>query len=625
MTNRCVSILVVASMLFTALLSGCASANTTTEVSTTDATVTTMPETSQITEATTEVTEAAEVTEATDPVVATEPEETLTITQQNSINMLNYLAALLTEINASSSSRVYLEEVYSELINNTDPSVVDTETLREYDQILDILEKYRMVAVKRDRLQYIYEQNSAAALRSAMPNPLSLLNVVQSGGGLKSLVSVLYMTVDSINSYNSHTDQIELQYLQDGWTLDDEAAGSLHTSRKGMFSYMVRIVGDYNLPGNVTLNENSVTEFVRWKNHENNVRRIEFLEAHEATYSWFGDYWLVLASSYYQSGEMQKCLDAVVRYQELDINIFRRDYQFAEVIPYAIIAAKETMDAEDYRKYAKEYVALLLANADQKDWEMQYFAAQTYLELYAEAKEREYLQLAYNTAKNVVNSHLIDEQRKMNADYLSEIKEVDIPDGATKDEKKHIKEYNKHIKAERKIAVPPIYEPLRLCCDLLFGLAEELGISVAEQQEIDTMLHYQGQPLFLDRSLDDRYRFNVEEAIIAANIDVEFDGDNFSIPAQCVSDISVIRMSVAGKTITDWTIKEVDRNKSQELTAFMATFISEEAKDLKFAAGDTVTVEVLAYDGVNEPLTFTFRVEKTSILKVDVLTKFVRE
>lgn len=172
--------------------------------------------------------------------------------------MLNHLAVLTQEINASQNSRMYLEEAYSMLINNTFPNAVDSRTLSQLTGILDILEKYRMIAVKRERLDYVYEQNRAQAIRSAVPSPLGLMSAVQSFSLSKLAASVVYMAVDSYTSYASQTAQADMQYLQDGWTLDDEAAAALHESRKSTFSYMVRIVGDYGLPGDLTLSENAV-------------------------------------------------------------------------------------------------------------------------------------------------------------------------------------------------------------------------------------------------------------------------------------------------------------------------------------------------------------------------------
>lgn len=156
-------------------------------------------------------------------------------TQRNSISMLNHLAVLTQEINASQNSRLYLEEAYSSLINNTYPNAVDSRTLSQLANILDTLEKHRMIAVKRERLEYMYEQNRAEALRAAVPSPLGLMSAVQSFSLAKLAASVVYMAVDSAASYASASAQADMQHLLDGWVLDDEAAAALHDSRKDAF------------------------------------------------------------------------------------------------------------------------------------------------------------------------------------------------------------------------------------------------------------------------------------------------------------------------------------------------------------------------------------------------------
>ncbi len=62
------------------------------------------------------------LTEESDPVSA------LTDTQRNSINMLNWLAYLTQDINSSSNNRLYIEEVYSLIVNETYPNAVDERT-----------------------------------------------------------------------------------------------------------------------------------------------------------------------------------------------------------------------------------------------------------------------------------------------------------------------------------------------------------------------------------------------------------------------------------------------------------------------------------------------------------------
>lgn len=120
-------------------------------------------------------------------------------TQRNSINMLNHLAVLTQEINASQNSRMYLEEAYSLLINNTLPNAVDSRTLSQLTEILDVLEKYRMIAVKRERLDYVYEQNRAQALRSVVPNPLGLLGAIKSFNLSKLAITVVHMCCGTIH------------------------------------------------------------------------------------------------------------------------------------------------------------------------------------------------------------------------------------------------------------------------------------------------------------------------------------------------------------------------------------------------------------------------------------------
>ena len=135
-------------------------------------------------------------------------ENTATVTpildekQINSINMLNYLVVLTQEINASKNSRLYLEETYSLLINNISPEVVDYRTQSEINYILNTMESYRLLEVKRERLQYIHEQNLAQAVRDAVPNPLGLMSAVQSMSLEKLAASVAYMAIDAYTSYS---------------------------------------------------------------------------------------------------------------------------------------------------------------------------------------------------------------------------------------------------------------------------------------------------------------------------------------------------------------------------------------------------------------------------------------
>lgn len=548
--------------------------------------------------------------ETDEKVTAVQEEDDMTDTQRNSLNMLNFLTVLTQEINDSKGSRLYVENAYSALINNTYPNAVDSRTQAQLTNILDTLEGYRMVDVKRERLEYIYEQNRAQAMRHAIPNPMSVLNVVQSGNLLKAAVSVVYMAVDSYSSYSSYTAQTDLKYLQDGWELDDEEAEELHNSRKQAFTYMLSMVRENALEGDFVLNEDSVQEFVTWKNNTNDVRRISWLEANQETYKEFGTYWLVLAESYYGQGEYEKCLEAVGKYEKVTSRIFREDYDYAKILPMAIVSAKEIYEKEQYAELVEKYTELLLNNAGNSDWTLRYFAAEVYLDLYGQTHDTVYAQKAYNIAYNNVND-LIDEQKELNAAYLADVTKAKIPEGATKREKKEIKEYNKALKAERKTELPPISEALYLNCDLLFALADELHIDETEKRKIDSILHENGESIFLMEEIDKRFWFENTASIEAKDIEAKFKGDTFIIPAAYVSANSVMKATVddsGNKTvIDDWKVKKVTRKKNADYMDFMAAFTSDTADDMKFEDGMTVTIEVTpSSEDTDEVLVFTY-------------------
>lgn len=531
----------------------------------------------------------------------------LTDEQKNAIAMLNYITVLTQEINASKNSRLFMEEAYSSLINNTNPSAVDSRTLSQMTGLLDTMERYRMVNVKRDRLQYIYEQNQAQAVRAAVPNPMGLMSAVHSFRPSKLIASVVYMAVDSYTSYTAYTKESDLQYIKDGWALDDEEAATLHESRKGAYSYMVKIADDYDLPDELTLTENAVDEFVTWKNNDNIISRIQFLESNQKTYQTYGEYWLTLADSYYNNQDFEKCLDSISEYEALGSNIFRKDYEFAKILPLAIAAADEVYEEDDYIEYAARYAQEIVDNTDHDNWALRYFAAQCLVDLAGLSGDPEYLEAAYDLALDNVN-YLVAEQRSMNASYLAPVQETSIPKDATKSEKEQIKNYNKMLKKERETALPPVYEPLQLNCDLLFAIAKELDIPESEQKKIDGVLHPNSENLFLCDSLDSLYWFNpAEEADDEDTFEIEYGGNGMILPVAGLTEGTTVTVTVKEAdsdeetVFTDWEIDKVERGKSNDVGEFEVSFSSKEARKYSWKPGAAIVIDISPKEGIDLP------------------------
>ena len=548
----------------------------------------------------------------------------LSDTQRNSIGVLNYLAYLTMEIQSQRGNRLYLESAYSSLYNNTYMNAIDEVTLGQVKSLLTALNNFKMIAVKRDRLEYIYEQNQAQAIKSAIPSPLAVMNIIQSGSWQKALVSVVYMAIDSVASYNASKSAADLEYLQAGWVLDDEEAEVLHRGHLDSLDYMWEIIHDYDLPSDLAIVEDDISRFVEWKNNSNLVARIQFLESNRDVYQAFGEYWLVLAESYYEHGDMAKCLEAVNCYETYSTRIFRKDYHYAKVLPMAIAAAAEVYDDEQYIAEAGRFADRIIANCDQEDWVLRYFAAITYVELAGKTGDKSFLRKAYDIALNNVN-YLVPKQIANNNTYLAAVKPETVPAGSTKAKKTEIEAYNKGLQEARKVAVPPVSDALMLNCDLLFSLADQLVIGEADIARADGILHGHGSALFLNPFIDNLYRFEETPGIDLGQIDIVFTGKEIKIPARYLTENTVITvggLDASGKTflIDDWSIKSVERKDPSDISSFIATFTSSKASSFSYTEGSTVWINL---NPAGDDHTSNIQVTFSVMTKTDFLIPYI--
>ena len=422
------------------------------------------------------------------------------------------------------------------------------------------------------------------------------------------------MAVDSVTSYQNASSQAELQYLQDGWELDDAEYDILHKLRSRAFTYMIEMVNAYNLPGDLALNEKAVENYVTWKNEKNTVRRIQLFEANRKVYQGFGPYWLTMADSYYTNGDYQKCVDAISAYESLSTRIFRQDYELAKTLPAAFMSAMEVMDGDIFIATAAHYLEVIETNAAYDDWSLRYFAAQGYLELYQRTKDETYLRNAYDLALNNVTL-LVSDQLDLNTAYLTDVQKIEIPKGTSKAKKKELEQLNKQAEEERKTALIPISEPLLLNCDLLFSISEVLGVSPTEQAKIESILHHNNHPLFMIPTIDHRYWFTKKANTSAAEIEVSFKDGMLSLPVEFISGFGSISLSVkSGDTITDisdWVISKVERKDKADITTFVAAFTSPTASRYQFKNGDQLLFTLLPTgDETESKLEFGFTAEE---------------
>lgn len=554
------------------------------------------------------------------PTESEKDENGLTEQQRNSFSMLYYLAITAEDIRISKDNRLILDDIYTSLLNDINPGAIDETTQDHLKNLRDIIKSYINISVKRDRLQYIYNQDKAATIRSAVPNPLAILSMTNSFNWKKLATSVVYTVVDSYTNYKNANDAVDQEFLMSGWELDDEETDTIQKNRERAFDYMVDIVQEYALDGKLTLNEKAIETFAEICEIESVHQKIRRLESEEETYKLLGNYWLELADCYYQTSQYEKCLDCVDKYNALATGIYRKDYNYVQILPKAIVAAQETYTGDEYISRVQAFTDAIMENTTTEEWSTRYFAAQVYLDLYARTANREYLEAAYNIAYDNVTI-LLDEQRKLNATYLDDVQELTVPEPdyrfmtekekeeaekEYKAEQKRLKAYNKALKDARETELPPLYEPLVLNCDLLFALADEMGISSKEKAEIEDILQTDKNGVFLSKPVNDRYSFTTAKT----DYNIEFTKDKIVIPAELLTVGAEVVVSVSdggnSTTFNDCVVSKVVR-EGDTIGTFKATITSKLMNDYGWTENSKVTVKIINADDDN-PLVFKFKV-----------------
>lgn len=530
--------------------------------------------------------------------------ESLSALQINSLNIMNYLAVLSQRVISAKNNRLLLDDAYRELYNNIMPDAVDLNTLDQINFLAGTIEEFRMTDVKRERLRVVYERAQVDAARQAIPDPIALLSTVTSGNLAAFAASVIYMAVDSASSYSAALEGAESELVKGNWELDDEESKTLHLSRESLFSYIVEMVEEYDVPGFMSIMEEGAERFTSWEG-KSVSQRIRYFEKECDKYCALGAYWLLLAQAYYEIKDYARCIKAVETYESFSAGIFRNDYPYAKVLALGINAAKES-SKHDFAECAKRWVPAMLQNCDDADWALRYYAAQCYLSLAGETRDASYIGLAYEVALDNVNE-LVQVQRGLNEAYVAPLAKKDGAENFfwSDEEAKDKHRYNKLLETERKMALPPVHQPLILNLELIKAIQGAHPEYVVQEAVTDLL----GEAPFLSSSLNQRYVGGDSSLDVSA---VAYDCGEIKIPAALLAAGSkmtaTVKIGSEKSKIADWTIDRVEREVEDDPSTYLAVCKSERAKKVKYADGTTVNLRITVLPEVDvEPIAIAFK------------------
>lgn len=428
---------------------------------------------------------------------------------KSDLAMLNYVTYLYYDIEAQKNNRLYLEDIYNQIENNVLEDKIDEGTQDRLIKMRNQIFEFRMIEIQRDRIDFLNENKQTQAIKSAIPDPLYLLSIVQSEDPVRIVMSLATTAISSVSSYTGTKNDANIEYIKNEWDLDDKQMKALHDLSQGALNYKITFVRDNDIKAKDTLTKEMLQEFAQESRKTNLASKISFFERTESkdNYKYFGPYYLALAKAYYENEQYRECLEAIENYEENNVQIFRKDYEYAKLLPLVIVSAQK-VHPQNYEDYVDKYLfdsnieddinLTIKGNSKETDWEIRYFVAQTCVQLYAKTGDIKYLNEAYSICFDAVRKY-VDIQKELVNKFF---KPITIPETATKTEKEFIKQRQK----EQETELYPISEPLMLNCDMLYALAEKLNKSQKEKDVIKNIV----SDAFIFPQLESTYIYQTE-------------------------------------------------------------------------------------------------------------------
>lgn len=373
------------------------------------------------------------------------PEEELKLTRK--------LLYETSRVLVSQNNRTVLDEIYS-FDWYPDISLTNSHYIADFRN--DISE-FKSIDVKRERLEYIYNQKKSMEIASLVPNALSVATVAFSSGDPKrAIISIAGTVLSSINSYLTTKQKNELEMIQEQWNLDDEASKVFNNLTNSIFINLTALSHNYGFSRFDFASPETIKDFVRIAEDENTTAKdiiMRFVgNRTEEELSKFSDYWRIIATAYYELEDYKSALSSIKKYEECFEDVFYHDENYAQMMmikAYCIdeLSIDKTEIVDELVKIADAIYNNFLEG---EGWVQKYYCYQLYMDIADYTGDKSYLVKAFALLNEVFYTNIMTYADNLE-DYLSFQFHEDIVNGI----QQKIDEINEEIanlQERRKIA-----------------------------------------------------------------------------------------------------------------------------------------------------------------------------
>ncbi len=366
-------------------------------------------------------------------------DETVT-TGINLLNEFTYYTTLVKEEN----SRIGLDSLYDDLLNNYDPQSIDSTTNDRMLSLLNTITNLKIINLKKERLEIIYDYKRSQTISSAIPSVFSVIGSVKYLGdaaksfhgekgdqvdGIVSAIQGLGIIAHSItSSYYTHKaaeDSLTADYLVEKYELEYSQMRDINNILTTSLSYQNSYANENNIDKKFVLNEQLAKAFASQIVEENKGKALDYLKDRQSQYKYFPRYWLELAALYYQNGLYNKCLETIDYYNNnFDYRqMYRQNIRYGQILVYGVSAYLNTCDDTGMIiDKVLPWLQIIQENTSDEDWYQRYYCAMVYINIYGRTGDSRYLEEAYQLIKLNINT-LYNRQKELNEAYTDEISE----------------------------------------------------------------------------------------------------------------------------------------------------------------------------------------------------------
>ena len=349
---------------------------------------------------------------------------------ERSLDMANEMIYVGFKAAADSSNITELDNLYSHLVNNLNLENADESTGEQINDLLNNIESLRMLDIKRNRLEKIYDVRKSQLISAAVPNPVNLIGTVGmfAVNPVQGLTSLVGTAASSALMYKSASSALNLDMLKQDWELDDSERTTLHTNTTSLVEYTRGLVNPYEINVHKVMTKELITRFIELTSADGRSeiqRAIGQLEFYQSRYESFSRYWLELADLYYKNEQFDKCLETIYYYENnFDYTeIYRYNYRYAQILIDGIGSIFNLFPDEIEMHYDQilEWLKIIENNTQMDDWLQRYYCASIYLILSDYYPEG--LKEAYNLIKLNLEG-LVETQNQTMHEYMQDIPET---------------------------------------------------------------------------------------------------------------------------------------------------------------------------------------------------------